>query len=81
MFIQATMSCECGCVFRVEFQDGKHACVCPNCKSAMPVDAYSKLEKVMCEFGDWNTESIKSSHELKTPRMRAISLSIADLKD
>ena len=74
MYIQATIQCECGCVSRVEFQDGKHAYICPQCKKAMPEIAYAELEKIMCEFGDWNTEMLKDSVGYDTPKMRAVSL-------
>lgn len=79
MFVQATIQCECGCVSRFEFQDGKHAYACPKCKKEMDKAAYSKLEDVMCEFGEWNTEVLKDASGLGVPKMRAITLSIADL--
>lgn len=81
MFVQATIQCECGCVSRVEFQDGKHAYSCPQCKKAMDKTAYSRLEKIMCEFGDWNTDILKDAVGRGEPKMRATSLTIADLVD
>ena len=81
MFVQATISCKCGCISRIEFQAGKHAYVCPNCKTAMNADMYSKLEKIMCDFGDWNTDVIKNPRGLNEPEMRAVTISIADLGD
>ena len=79
MFIQATISCKCGCVSRIEFQDGKHSYTCPQCKATMNPEAYEKLERIMGEFGDWNTDMLKNAQE--EPKMRAITLSIADLVD
>ncbi len=79
MLIQATIHCECGCISRVEFQSGKHAYTCPECKKAMPQSTYSKLEKIMCELGDWNTDVLKNAAGQGTPKMRAVSLTIADL--
>lgn len=79
MNVQATIQCECGCVSRVEFQDGKHAYICPQCKKAMSESAYDELERIMCELGDWNGEMVKEAAGYGTPKMRAISLSIADL--
>lgn len=81
MFVQATISCKCGCVSRVEFQDGKHSYTCPQCKTAMAPDAYIKLEKIMCDFGDWNTEVVKNARGSNEPEMRALSLTVADLAD
>lgn len=79
MYIQATIQCECGCISRAEFQSGKHAYVCPKCKKEMLTSTYGKLEKIMCEFGEWNTEVLKDASGLGVPKMRAITLSIADL--
>ena len=79
MFIQANIQCECGCISRFEFQYGKHAYECPECKKAMAPSAYSKLEKIMAEFGDWNTDVLKDTAGLGTPKMRVFALSIADL--
>lgn len=80
MFVQATIQCECGCVSRFEFQDGKHAYACPQCKKEMDKAAYSKLEDVMGEFGDWNTDVLKNSAGWNEPSMRAIAITIADLQ-
>lgn len=44
MFVQATISCKCGCISRIEFQSGKHAYVCPNCKTAMNADMFIKSQ-------------------------------------
>lgn len=80
MYIQATIQCECGCISRVEFQGGKHAYVCPKCKKEMPGRTYDKLEKIMCEFGEWNTDVLKDVAGLGVPQMRAISITISDLE-
>ncbi len=79
MYIQATIQCECGCISRAEFQSGKHAYVCPKCKKEMLASTYDKLEKIMCEFGEWNTEVLKGAAGWGEPKMRAISITIADL--
>ena len=81
MFVQATISCKCGCFSRVEFQDGKHSYTCPQCKAAMAPEAYIKLEKIMCDFADWNTEVVKNARGSNEPEMRALSLTVADLAD
>jgi len=47
----------------------------------MNADMYSKLEKIMCDFGDWNTDVIKNPRGLNEPEMRAVTISIADLGD
>lgn len=80
MYVQATIQCECGCVSRAEFQDGKHAYICPKCKKEMDKKAYSKLESIMGEFGDWNTDVLKNSAGWNEPSMRAIAITIADLQ-
>ena len=47
----------------------------------MTQEAYTKLEKIMCDFGDWNTEVLKNARGSNEPEMRALSLNIADLAD
>lgn len=81
MLIQATIQCECGCISRVEFQNGKHAYACPQCKKEMDKSTYSKLEEIMCEFGEWNIGVLNDSAQYGAPKMRAITLSIADQSD
>lgn len=81
MFVQATISCECGCVSRLELQSGKVSFVCPRCKKAMADSTYQELANIMGHFGDLNTDVLKHSTGLGEPKMRAITLSIADSED
>ena len=79
MYTQATIACECGCVFRYEFQDGKHSVSCPMCGRVMDKNACAELEEIMCAFSDWNMDILKDASGYGKPKMRAVTLSIADL--
>ena len=81
MYIEATISCECGTVSRFEYQDkGKmETYVCPNCKRTMNKAAYDSLVSTMAEFGDWNTEAEKNASGLHEPKMKAVTLTVADV--
>lgn len=83
MFLQATISCECGCVSRFEFQDkaGKDTYVCPcsDCGRNMDKTAYKKLTVIMAELIDWNMDMSKNAEGLHEPKMRAIALTMADM--
>lgn len=47
----------------------------------MRKSALSKLETIMLELGEWNTEMMKDAAGYHLQEMRAVSLNIADLDE
>lgn len=81
MFVQATIQCECGCVSRSEIQSGKHLYICPKCGKAMNRDTYAKLESIMGQLADLDTDVLKYASQRREPNMRPIAITVADLGD
>lgn len=81
MYVQATIQCECGCVSRSEIQHGKHKYVCPKCGKSMNQDTYNKLESIMGELADLDTDVLKYAAQREEPNMRAIAITVADFED
>ena len=57
MFVQATISCECGCIFDTEFQKSsvENPPVCPQCKKKMDKQSWESLRDIMsrtCSLGE-----------------------------
>lgn len=81
MYIQATINCECGCIFQIEFQEGREAPVCPQCGKQMSEQSWKALREVMAEFGDFNHHILKWNSEHKEPRMQVPVLTVCTQKD
>lgn len=81
MFVQAIISCECGCISRFEFQSGKDTYICPNCKKVMNENTFKNMKAIMGEFSDLNSDILKHASGLHEPEMRVASISISDLED
>lgn len=71
MFIQATISCECGCFFESEFQTSEHEkCpICPQCGKAMDFESWKHLRSIMADFNDFNTNMLKWHSDRNEPLM------------
>lgn len=71
MFVQATISCECGCIFEAEFQksSAENPPVCPQCKKQMDKQLWASLRDIMSRTSDFNQHIIKWNLERGEPRM------------
>ena len=71
MFVQATISCECGCIFEAEFQksSAENPPVCPQCKKQMDKQSWASLREIMSRTSDFNQHIIKWNLERGEPRM------------
>ena len=71
MFVQATISCECGCIFDTEFQKSsvENPPVCPQCKKKMDKQSWESLLDIMSRTSDFNQHIIKWNLERGEPRM------------
>lgn len=71
MFVQATISCECGCIFDTEFQKSsvENPPVCPQCKKKMDKQSWESLRDIMSRTSDFNQHIIKWNLERGEPRM------------
>ena len=71
MFVQATISCECGCIFDTEFQKSsvENPPVCPQCKKKMEKQSWESLRDIMSRTSDFNQHIIKWNLERGEPRM------------
>lgn len=52
MFIQATISCQCSCIFEEEFQTSteNNAPKCPQCGNVMSYDSWKHLRSIMADL-------------------------------
>ena len=71
MFVQATISCECGCIFDTESQKSsvENPPVCPQCKKKMDKQSWESLRDIMSRTSDFNQHIIKWNLERGEPRM------------
>lgn len=82
MFVQATITCDCGCVFESEFQNSEHdkAPICPQCGKQMNQVSWESLRTIMAELGDFNQHILKWSLEHNEPRMFVPAITVRTLK-
>lgn len=80
MFVQATIQCGCGCISRSEIQSGKHSYICPKCGKAMDQDTYNRLETIMGQLADLDTDVLKYASQYGEPNMRTIAITVADFE-
>lgn len=83
MFIQATISCECGCFFESEFQTSEHEkCpICPQCGKTMDFESWKHLRSIMADFNDFNTNMLKWHSDRNEPLMQVPAMTVRTLKD
>ena len=83
MFIQSTITCECGCVFESEFQNSTadSAPVCPQCKKVMNAASWKHLRALMADINDFNTDVLKWHSERNEPLMQVPAITVRTLKD
>ena len=80
MYVQATINCECGSIFRVEFQDGHNVPVCPKCGNQMNEKSWKSLQDVMGRFSDFNHDILKWNLERSEPRMQVPVITVQTQK-
>lgn len=56
MFVQATITCECGCIFESEFQESNYENppTCPQCGKQMNQTSWEALRNTMGKLSDFN---------------------------
>lgn len=81
MFVQATISCECGCIFDTEFQksSAEKPPVCPQCKKQMDQQSWESLRDIMSRTSDFNQHIIKWNLERGEPRMLVPAITVRTL--
>jgi len=82
MFIQSTISCECGCIFESEFQTSKfdHAPKCPACGKVMNSESWKQLRSIMSSINDYNTDMMKWHMDRGEPLMQVPAITVRTLK-
>lgn len=83
MYVQATISCKCGCIFEEEFQESSldSPPKCPQCGQIMDKASWESLRDVMARFGDFNHHVIKWHLERQEPLMQVPAITVRTLKD
>ncbi len=81
MFVQSTISCECGCIFTSEFQVSSidHAPTCPQCGKVMDKDSWQRLRSIMADVSDFNHHMVKWHLERKEPLMQVPAITVRTL--
>lgn len=82
MYVQATVNCECGCIFEVEYQGSSYenSPICPDCLKKMDAASWKTLRDAMGYLNDFNQHIVKWSTEHGEPRMQAPALTVRSLK-
>lgn len=82
MYVQATVNCECGCIFEVEFQGSSYENppVCPECQKKMDVESWKTLRDGMGCLNDYNYHAVKWANERGEPRMQVPAVTVRSLK-
>jgi hypothetical protein len=83
MFVQATISCKCGCIFESEFQKSsvENPPKCPQCGQAMNDTSWKSLRDTMAQFGDLNQHIVKWHLEREEPLMQVPAITVRTLRD
>ena len=83
MFVQATISCECGCIFESEFQNSKlEECpTCPQFGKVMNAESWKHLRSIMADLNDFNTHMTKWHSDRGEPLMQVPAMTVRTLKD
>lgn len=82
MFVQATITCECGCIFESEFQESSYENppTCPQCGKQMNQTSWEALRNTMGKLSDFNQHILKWSMEREEPRMFVPAITVRTLK-
>lgn len=83
MYAQATISCECGCIFESEFQnsDLNKPPKCPMCGKVMNKTSWQSLRDVMAEVCDLNHHIFKWHLERDEPLMQVPAITVRSVKN
>ena len=83
MYIQATISCPCGCIFESEYQESQLSSPpkCPQCGQVMNQASWESLSDAMARFGDLNYHIVKWHLERNEPLMQVPALTVRTLTD
>ena len=81
MYVRATVTCECSCVFSADFQTTTAAPICPKCKKQMDNKSWAALKNTMGSLADFNYHILKWSDERNEPRMLVPSLTVCTHED
>ncbi len=83
MYVQATISCKCGCIFEEEFQKSHldSPPKCHQCGKVMDKTSWETLRDIMARFGDFNQHIIKWHLEQEEPLMQVPAITVRTVKD
>lgn len=83
MLVEATITCQCNCMFQVGIHKILHDVPpkCPQCNAVMNIDAWHQLSAAMGELADYNTEMLKNHTGLNEPLMLASALTVKTLPE
>lgn len=83
MFVQATISCKCGCIFESEFQKSTldSPPKCPQCGQVMDKTSWESLRDVMSRLSDVNHHIVKWNLERNEPLMLIPAITVRTLKN
>ena len=83
MFVQATISCKCGCIFESEFQNSslESPPKCPQCGQIMNEASWENLRNAMAQFGDLNQHIVKWHLERGEPLMQVPVITVRTFRD
>lgn len=80
---KATISCSCGCMFQMGFQNSsiEEPPCCPQCNSIMDKTSWKSLRESMAQLADFNYHILKWNTEREEARMLVPAITVSTLED
>lgn len=75
---KATIVCECGCIFEVDYQNSTpdNSPICPQCQRQMDKESWKSLRDIMARYNDFSQHMVKWSLERQEPRMEVPAITV-----